>query len=100
MSKRDKRDDDGINEVDPIKATIGFFKTVFKVIESIYKFVKLIYDLLTSPNKIVSIGMAIFLLLVIASIGSCVYMATPAMHMDWSDVGTPTAPPDICQQIS
>ena len=59
-----KRDDDDF--IDPIKMTIGIIKMVFKLI-------KLIYDALTSPHKHVRIGVAILIVLLITSIGSCLY---------------------------
>ena len=81
-----KRDDDFI---DPFKLIINFFKVVFKIIELVFKSIKLIYDGLTSPNKITSIGTALFVLLVIASIGSCVYISSPEMQGRWSGVSVP-----------
>jgi len=80
-----RRDDDFI---DPFKLIINFFKVVFKIIELVFKSIKLIYDGLTSPNKITSIGTALFVLLVIASIGSCVYIANLEMQRGQRDVGT------------
>ena len=81
-----KRDDDFM---DPFKLIINFFKVIFKIIELVFKFFQLIYDGLTSSNKITSIGTALFVLLVIASIGSCVYMSNLKMQGGWSGVSVP-----------
>jgi len=72
-----RHDDDFI---DPFKLIIGFFKVIFKIIELIFKFIKLIHDGLTSQHLHIRIGTALLVLLIIAFIGSCIYISNLEMQ--------------------